>query len=311
MKAGMNIESAPHGMPVGYAGQAVTKPPNWHALVVLDILFNNLSTGLFLVAGLAELVRPVSFGGLAPWAFSIALVLLIADLICLVLDLGDPLRFHHMLRVWKPSSPMSLGTWCLTAYAVFLTGITLLYLWPESGGLEWPRRLMFLLGLGPALGAAVYKGVLFSTTAQPGWREARWLGGYFSCSALALGAAELLLLATLMARPDAMAVLRLALILLLVLNLIALLLLLVDIRGSLARVHRTGSLAVIGAVTILGGVLVPVGLLAMGDPSALAGSVLLILVGAAAVRHEIVRLPHLLVGASGRRPRTTFAAPAE
>ena len=39
----------------------------------------------------------------------------------LVLDLGDPLRFHHMLRVFKPSSPMSLGTWSLTVYSLPLT----------------------------------------------------------------------------------------------------------------------------------------------------------------------------------------------
>ena len=48
-------------------------------------------------------------------------MLLIVDLACLVLDLGDPLRFHHMLRVFKPSSPMSLGTWCLSAYSLPLT----------------------------------------------------------------------------------------------------------------------------------------------------------------------------------------------
>ena len=35
--------------PTGYAG-IVTKPPGWHTLVVFDILFNNLTTGLFLVA---------------------------------------------------------------------------------------------------------------------------------------------------------------------------------------------------------------------------------------------------------------------
>ncbi len=299
MKGGMNIESAPHAIATGYAGRPVTKPPNWHGLVVLDTLFNNLSTGLFLVAGLAELVRPASFSGLASVAYPIALLLLVGDLICLVLDLGDPFRFHHMLRVWKPSSPMSLGTWSLTAYAVFLTGLTLLSLWPDGGGgLEWLRRLMLMLGLVPALGAAVYKGVLFSTTAQPGWRDARWLGGYFSSSALALGAAELLLLATLMVRPEAMAVLRLALMLLLVLNLVVLLLLLADLRAPLSRAHGAGPLAIIGAVTILAGVLLPLGLLALGAPRLLAGAVLLILLGAAVARYEIVRLPHLLAEAS-------------
>jgi hypothetical protein len=206
----MNIESAPYALPIGYAGQAVTKPPNWHAYVVLDTLLNNLSTGLFLVAGTSELVRPESFAGLTRWAYPIALVLLILDLVCLVLDLGDPLRFHHMLRVWKPRSPMSLGTWCLTAFGPLLTANALLSLWPDSAGrLQWLRSLIFILGAVPAVGVTVYKGVLFSTTAQPGWKDARWLGGYFSCSALGAGTGELLLLATVLNRPEAMAPLRL------------------------------------------------------------------------------------------------------
>ena len=41
----------------GYTSRPVTKPPNWHGLVTLDLLFNNLSTGLFLVAVMGELHR--------------------------------------------------------------------------------------------------------------------------------------------------------------------------------------------------------------------------------------------------------------
>ena len=66
--------------------------------MTLDILFNNLSTGLFLVAAIGELVAPATFGPLARVAYPIALLFLLADLVCLVLDLGDPLRFHHMLQ---------------------------------------------------------------------------------------------------------------------------------------------------------------------------------------------------------------------
>src|SRR3954454_21226790 len=36
----------------------------------------------------------------------------------LVHDLGVPSRFHHMLRVAKPTSPMSVGTWILSAFAL-------------------------------------------------------------------------------------------------------------------------------------------------------------------------------------------------
>src|SRR3954453_9690364 len=150
---------------VGYAGGPVTKPPAWHGLVAWDLLFNNLTTGLFLVAALAELAAPEVFTPVARAAYPLALVLLLADLVCLVLDLGDPLRFHHMLRVFKPTSPMSLGTWCLTVYSLPLTVAAALSLWPAGGlAVEWARKAAVVLGLLPALGSAMYKGVLLSTS---------------------------------------------------------------------------------------------------------------------------------------------------
>src|SRR3954447_2853414 len=89
----------------GYAGRTVTKPPDWHGLVAWDVLLNNLSIGLFLVAAAGELAAPAVLGPVARIAYPVALVVLLADLLLLVLDLGAPLRFHHMLRVFKPSSP--------------------------------------------------------------------------------------------------------------------------------------------------------------------------------------------------------------
>src|ERR1700730_11574410 len=179
----------------GYADGPVTKAPAWHGLVAWDLLFNNLTTGLFMVAAISDLAAPEVFGAVARVAYPVALVLLLADLVCLVLDLGDPLRFHHMLRVFKPSSPMSLGTWCLTIYSFPLTVVAALSLLPEGGtALEWARPLAVVLGLLPALASAAYKGVLLSTNAQPGWRDARWLGAYLTNSALLLGSAEMLAL---------------------------------------------------------------------------------------------------------------------
>src|SRR3954451_14661877 len=91
--------------PVGYASGPVTKAPDWHGLVAWDMLLNNLTTGLFLVAALGELAAPDGFTPLAKASSPLALALLLTDLACLVLALGDPLRFHHMLRVFKPPSP--------------------------------------------------------------------------------------------------------------------------------------------------------------------------------------------------------------
>src|SRR5947209_12068585 len=176
-----------------YANGPVTKAPDWHGLVAWDLLFNNLTTGLFLVAALGELAAPTVFTAVAKAAYPVALVLLLTDLMCLVLDLGDPLRFHHMLRVFKPSSPMSLGTWCLTAFSLPLTAAAALALVPSDGrAVEWGRKLAAIVAIPPAVGVALYKGVLFSTTAQPGWKDMRWLGGYLANSAVLLGTAGLL-----------------------------------------------------------------------------------------------------------------------
>jgi Polysulphide reductase, NrfD len=284
--------------PSGYADRVVTKAPEWHSLVVFDVLFNNLTTGLFLVTAVGELAAPAAFAAVATWAYPIALVLLLVDLGLLVLDLGDPLRFHHMLRVFKPSSPMSLGTWCLTVYSLFLTAIVAAefvaavgWLPGDSGLVWWVRKVTVVGGLPFAFGSAAYKGVLFSTTAQPGWKDARWLGGYLVNSALLLGCGELLALSILTGQEQAGAVLRTALVLLLLLNVVALGLLLVDVRAALSGAYTRPELGRLGALVLGGGVLVPLCLLAVPNPFLMVLATTFIVLGALVVRYELVRLP--------------------
>jgi Ni/Fe-hydrogenase subunit HybB-like protein len=267
--------------------------------VTLDLVFNNLSTGLFLVMALGELVAPASFRPLGSVAYPLALLFLVGDLVCLVFDLGDPSRFHHMLRVWKPSSPMSLGTWALTGYSIPLTLLALIAILPGSGPGQAVRDVLLVLGLVLAVAAAVYKGVLFSTTAQRGWGDARWLGGYLINSALVLGVGQMLLIAAAKGQPELLGPLRGALQLLLLLNLVALALLLLDIRAPLAQARGPTPLAVIVAIAVLAGIVVPLGLLRIDRPLSLGTALLLVLLGTIAVRHELVRLPHALGQAAG------------
>ena len=277
-----------------YATKPVTKAPAWHGLVAWDMLFNGLVTGLFLVAAISELVAPERFAAVARAAYPLALLLLLVDLLFLVLDLGDPLRFHHMLRVFKPSAPMSLGTWCLTIYSLPLTVAAAISLLPAGWmPLEWVRRLAVVIGLLPALGSAVYKGVLLSTNAQLGWKDARWLGGYLTNSALMLGCAEMLVLSILMGHASAAAMLRPALGLLLVLNLVPLCLLVVDLRTTLSRIYPRWQLCGVGALSLGGGVLIPLFLLCVVDsPLFMLSAVTFILLGSLVIRFVIVKLPH-------------------
>src|ERR1700722_3229026 len=109
--------SMDQGSETGYEHLPVTKVPGWHGIIAWDALLNGMATGLFLAAAIGELAAPAGFLRGAKGAYPVALGLLLVDLGLLVLDLGDPLRFHHMLRVFKPGSPMSLGTWCLTIFS--------------------------------------------------------------------------------------------------------------------------------------------------------------------------------------------------
>lgn len=266
----------------GYANHPIVKAPNWHGLVVYDILLNNLTAGLFLVAALGDLLAPAAFASVASVAYPVALVLLVLDLVCLVLDLGDPMRFHHMLRVFKPGSPMSVGTWSLVAFSVpvgLLAAMTIFGFGPSWHGV---RQVIAALGLVPALAAAMYKGVLFSTTAQAGWRDARWLGGYLATSAVFLGGAQLLVMASIMDQAPAIAALRSATLGLALVNGLALVLVAKDVP----QLRKT---AIIAAVVGIAG---PLPLLWLEGTGLYAVAGALIVIGAWLVRRTLVHLPH-------------------
>src|SRR5262249_42447237 len=132
----------------------------------------------------------------------------------------------------------------------------------------------------------------FSTTAQSVWRDARWLGSYFTSSALLIGAAEATLLGTLFGPEQAAFLLRPALALLLVLHLVPLGLLLNDVRTGLRQAYRTGQLVVGGLLVLGAGVGLPLVLLLVGGgPGLLLPAALLVLLGALFVRFEIVKIP--------------------
>src|SRR5580692_307076 len=277
----------------GYENMPVTKVPGWHGIIAWDALLNGLATGLFLAAAVSELAAPAVFMRVAKVAYPVALLLLLVDLGLLVLDLGDPLRFHHMLRVFKPGSPMSLGTWCLTIFSLPLTAAAALSLLAELGwDFEWARLLAVVVGLLPGFGSAAYKGVLLSTNAQPGWKDARWLGGYLTNSALLMGCAELLVLSAVMGQTQAVAILRIAFIVLLVLNVIPLALLFRNLRTIHAELYtreeqwRVGALIVAGALIPLGVMLVNGGLMFV------LVAVIVLLLESWFVRFLYVKIPH-------------------
>jgi hypothetical protein len=101
----------------------------------------------------------------------------------LVHDLGRPARFINMLRVLKVTSPMSVGTWILSAYTPLALGAA-----ASALTRKLPRAGLAATLPAAALGPAVasYTSVLLCDTAVPAWHEAhREMAFLFAGSATA------------------------------------------------------------------------------------------------------------------------------
>ncbi len=88
----------------------------------------------------------------------------------LIVDLGRPERFYNMLRVFKPTSPMSVGSWVLSVFG----GAVAVAAASEVTG--WLRPIGRLGELGAAifgLPLFTYTAVLLADTSVPVWHEAR------------------------------------------------------------------------------------------------------------------------------------------
>jgi formate-dependent nitrite reductase membrane component NrfD len=103
----------------------------------------------------------------------------------LVMDLGRPKRFLHMMRIFKPRSPMSMGAWCLAAFSS-TAGASV-----AADLLGRRREARALTGATAALGTYLgsYTGALLASTAVPVWARSRlFLPPIFVCTAAATGA---------------------------------------------------------------------------------------------------------------------------
>ncbi len=88
----------------------------------------------------------------------------------LTLDLGRPERFIFMLRVFRPTSPMNLGSWVIAGAPV--AAITA-GLFARRGPFEWLGEIAGYASGVFGLALATYTGVLLSNTAVPVWQASR------------------------------------------------------------------------------------------------------------------------------------------
>lgn len=186
-----------------YYGRPVVKAPPWEAEVGAYLFLGGVAGGSGLLAAGAQLTgRPA----LRRNTRLTALAAVLLSLVALVKDLGRPERFLNMLRTFKPTSPMNLGSWILSAYSAGvgiaavsevdrMTGerAPLGPLRPALRAAEGPAGLQAALLAAPL---AAYTAVLLGDTATPTWNAAHEDLPFVFVSSASLAASGLAMVTT-------------------------------------------------------------------------------------------------------------------
>jgi len=174
---------------VTYYDRPVIKKSVWSWTIPAYYYVGGLSGGSAVLGAAATLFGSRHMRDLAVRSRWIATIGAGVSSVLLIHDLGRPSRFLYMLRVFRPTSPMSVGSWILVAFST-TAGVS-----AASGLVPGLRRAGDLAAIASGvlgLGLSGYTGVLVGNTVVPVWhRSHRWLPALFMASA-ASSAASLL-----------------------------------------------------------------------------------------------------------------------
>lgn len=193
-----------------------TQPPEWRWYILGYFFLAGLAGGSYALGTMLRVWGRPADEPAARLCFLLAFPLTLLCPVLLTLDLGQPLRFWHMMydtgvggpalnfRTW---SPMSLGVWGLLVFGVFAL-LSFLEALAADGRFRFPLsnvvravlggrfgRLVSIVGTVFALFIAAYTGVLLSVSNQPVWSDTYLLGALFLVSGLS-GATALVTLFT-------------------------------------------------------------------------------------------------------------------
>jgi polysulfide reductase-like protein len=180
-----------------YHGRPVLKQPTWSWEVPAYFFAGGVAGAS---AGLAHLSHLRGNEVLARRAWTTALGAIAVSPPLLISDLGRPARFLNMLRMFKVTSPMSVGSWVLSVSGSAIT-VAAVNEWtgrfPRAARIARPAAAVFGLPL------CTYTAALIADTAVPVWHEGRrWLPCVFgSGAALSAGAMAVALTPPESARP--------------------------------------------------------------------------------------------------------------
>ncbi|MGI8648897.1 MAG: NrfD/PsrC family molybdoenzyme membrane anchor subunit [Rubrobacter sp.] len=180
----------------GYYGIPPIKASHWAWQIYIYFWVGGIGVGAHLASVMGQLFgwKDLAFFRVCRYTTVAAMVI---SPIMLIWDLGRPERFLNMLRIVKLRSPMSTGSWALSAFGS-LTGAVATKQAANDGLLGEnilsklakliPERLISVAALPAGLYVGAYTGILLIATSVPLWAR-NWLlmGPLFLSSAVSTG----------------------------------------------------------------------------------------------------------------------------
>jgi formate-dependent nitrite reductase membrane component NrfD len=199
------------------------QPPNWQWYITLYFYLAGIAGGSYVLATILRWRGGVGDERLARVGYLLAFPLVLVCGALLTIDLGQPLRFWHMMIDTTPGaaglnfkywSPISLGTWALLLFSLFafLSFVMTWKLNRDQNYAQPPGYAKVFNVLGSLLGLflASYTGVVLSVSNQPVWSDSWVIGALFVASGLSAAAAAIAWLGRSSAGPSGEARLGLA-----------------------------------------------------------------------------------------------------
>ncbi len=183
--------------------------PMWTWWIIAYFFLGGVAGGAYFLSAIIELVGAPEDRPAARMGYYIAFPLAIVCAILLIVDLGQPLRFWHMMvysRTFLPwinwSSPMSIGAYALLLFGLF-SFLSFLDALVETGRLPWaplrekysgvPRIIYSVIGAFFGFFLTAYTGELLATSQMQVWNSVPLLGALFAASGAATGMAAIAL----------------------------------------------------------------------------------------------------------------------